>query len=92
MAQTYRSSGHQKHQKGSRTCFSRGSIDDNGTSGKTIATEAPILPCERCGGSSSPEVVLPGGCAMKSRLTRLAYTLASLAALAAALGAGQRWH
>jgi hypothetical protein len=29
---------------------------------------------------------------MKSRLTRLAYTLASLAALAAALGAGNKWH
>jgi hypothetical protein len=30
--------------------------------------------------------------AMKARLTRLAYTLAALAALAAALGAGNRWH
>jgi hypothetical protein len=29
---------------------------------------------------------------MKARLTRLAYTLATLAALAAALGAGYRWH
>ncbi|MDF2739183.1 MAG: hypothetical protein K0S88_549 [Actinomycetia bacterium] len=29
---------------------------------------------------------------MKARLTRLAYGLASLAALAAALGAGRRWH
>jgi hypothetical protein len=29
---------------------------------------------------------------MKARLTRLAYTLAALAALAAALGAGYRWH
>jgi hypothetical protein len=29
---------------------------------------------------------------MKARLTRLAYSLASLAALAAALGAGRRWH
>jgi hypothetical protein len=29
---------------------------------------------------------------MKSRLTRLAYSLATLAALAAALGAGHRWH
>ena len=29
---------------------------------------------------------------MKARLTRLAYTLATLAALAAALGAGHRWH
>jgi hypothetical protein len=29
---------------------------------------------------------------MKARLTRLAYTLAALAALAAALGAGNRWH
>jgi hypothetical protein len=29
---------------------------------------------------------------MKRRLTRLAYTLASLAALAAAVGAGMRWH
>jgi hypothetical protein len=28
---------------------------------------------------------------MKSRLTRLAYSLAALAALAAALGAGLRW-
>jgi len=30
--------------------------------------------------------------AMKARLTRLAYSLAALAALAAALGAGNRWH
>jgi hypothetical protein len=30
--------------------------------------------------------------AMKARLTRLAYSLAALAALAAALGAGRRWH
>jgi hypothetical protein len=30
--------------------------------------------------------------AMKARLTRLAYSLAALAALAAALGAGSRWH
>jgi hypothetical protein len=29
---------------------------------------------------------------MKARLTRLAYGLASLAALAVALGAGRRWH
>jgi hypothetical protein len=29
---------------------------------------------------------------MKSRLTRLAYGLATLAALAAALGAGSKWH
>jgi hypothetical protein len=29
---------------------------------------------------------------MKARLTRLAYTLAALAALAAALGAGTKWH
>jgi hypothetical protein len=29
---------------------------------------------------------------MKSRLTRLAYSLATLVALAAALGAGMRWH
>jgi hypothetical protein len=29
---------------------------------------------------------------MKARLTRLAYSLAALAALAAALGAGRRWH
>ncbi len=29
---------------------------------------------------------------MKRRLTRLAYGMASLAALAAALGAGHRWH
>ena len=29
---------------------------------------------------------------MKSRLTRLAYSLATLAALVAALGAGHRWH
>ena len=29
---------------------------------------------------------------MKARLTRLAYALATLAALAAALGAGRRWH
>ena len=28
---------------------------------------------------------------MKARLTRLAYTLAALAALAAALGAGYKW-
>jgi hypothetical protein len=29
---------------------------------------------------------------MKARLTRLAYSLASLVALAAALGAGNKWH
>jgi hypothetical protein len=29
---------------------------------------------------------------MKARLIRLAYSLATLAALAAALGAGSRWH
>ena len=29
---------------------------------------------------------------MKARLTRLAYSLASLAALAAALGAGYKWR
>jgi hypothetical protein len=29
---------------------------------------------------------------MKARLTRLAYALATLAALAAALGAGNRWR
>ena len=29
---------------------------------------------------------------MKSRLTRLAYSLAALAALAAAFGAGHSWH
>jgi hypothetical protein len=29
---------------------------------------------------------------MKARLTRLAFSLASLAALAAALGAGRNWH
>jgi hypothetical protein len=29
---------------------------------------------------------------MKARLTRLAYSLAGLAALAAALGAGNKWH
>jgi hypothetical protein len=29
---------------------------------------------------------------MKSRLTRLAYALASLVALVAALGAGMKWH
>jgi hypothetical protein len=29
---------------------------------------------------------------MKARLTRLAYSLAALAALAAALGAGRNWH
>jgi hypothetical protein len=29
---------------------------------------------------------------MKARLTRLAYSLAVLAALAAALGAGHKWH
>jgi hypothetical protein len=29
---------------------------------------------------------------MKARLTRLAYGLAALAALAAALGAGMNWH
>ena len=29
---------------------------------------------------------------MKARLTRLAYALATLATLAAALGAGRRWH
>jgi hypothetical protein len=30
--------------------------------------------------------------AMKARLTRLAYSLAALAALAAALGAGNKWR
>jgi hypothetical protein len=29
---------------------------------------------------------------MKARLTRLAHSLAALAVLAAALGAGMRWH
>jgi hypothetical protein len=29
---------------------------------------------------------------MKARLLRLAYSLAALAALAAALGAGNKWH
>ena len=29
---------------------------------------------------------------MKARLTRLFYSLAALASLAAALGAGSRWH
>ena len=29
---------------------------------------------------------------MKARLGRLAYSLVTLAALAAALGAGMRWH
>jgi hypothetical protein len=29
---------------------------------------------------------------MKARITRLAYTLAALAALAAALGAGYQWR
>ena len=29
---------------------------------------------------------------MKARLTRLAYSLATLVALAAALGAANRWH
>jgi hypothetical protein len=29
---------------------------------------------------------------MKNRLTRLAYSLATLAALAAALGAGRKWR
>jgi hypothetical protein len=29
---------------------------------------------------------------MKACLTRLAYSLATLAALAAALGAGNKWH
>jgi hypothetical protein len=29
---------------------------------------------------------------MKSRLSHLAYSLATLAALAAALGAGTKWH
>jgi hypothetical protein len=29
---------------------------------------------------------------MKDRLTRLAYSLATFAILAAALGAGMRWH
>jgi hypothetical protein len=41
------------------------------------------------------QAVQPTRCwevAMKSRLTRLAYSLAALAALAAALGAGMRWH
>jgi hypothetical protein len=34
----------------------------------------------------------PWEVAMKSRLTRLTYTLAALACLAAALGAGYKWH
>ena len=29
---------------------------------------------------------------MRARLTRLAFSLAALGALAAALGAGHRWH
>ena len=29
---------------------------------------------------------------MKARLTRLAYSLVTLGALAAALGAGNKWH
>lgn len=29
---------------------------------------------------------------MRARLTRVAYSLATFAALAAALGAGTRWH
>jgi hypothetical protein len=29
---------------------------------------------------------------MKARLTRLGYSLAALATLAAALGAGMKWH
>ena len=29
---------------------------------------------------------------MKARLTRLVYSLAALGALAAALGAGRKWH
>ena len=29
---------------------------------------------------------------MKARLTRLAYSLAALAAVAAAFGAGTKWH
>jgi hypothetical protein len=29
---------------------------------------------------------------MKARLTRIAHSIAALAALAAALGAGTRWH
>jgi hypothetical protein len=29
---------------------------------------------------------------MKARLTRLAYSLAAFAALAATLGAGNKWH
>ena len=29
---------------------------------------------------------------LKSRMTRVAWSLASLAALAAALGAGHKWH
>jgi hypothetical protein len=29
---------------------------------------------------------------MKARLTRLAYSLAAVVALVAALGAGSRWH
>ena len=34
----------------------------------------------------------PWEVAMKTRLTRLACSLATLAALAAALGAGHKWH
>jgi hypothetical protein len=41
---------------------------------------------KRCSQRSPLEV------AMKARLTRLVYSLAALAALAAALGAGTRWH
>jgi hypothetical protein len=42
--------------------------------------------------SPSGPVPAPLEVAMKARLTRLAYSLAALAALAAALGAGRRWH
>jgi hypothetical protein len=37
-------------------------------------------------------VALTNEVPMKARLTRLAYSLATLAALAAALGAGHKWH
>jgi hypothetical protein len=50
----------------------------------------PIARLPRAAQAVQPPTTLE--VAMKARLTRLAYSLAALAALAAALGAGYRWH
>jgi hypothetical protein len=53
-----------------------------------------ILPVQAVPFARAPRVVhrAPREVAMKARLTRLVYALATLACLAAALGAGMRWH